>query len=61
MRVYVPDKKESVTNEVLKDLYMLKKAIDYGSGTVDSRIAMVDSIRDKLKSLLNENSQHSEN
>ena len=54
MRVYVPDKKEGVISEVLKDLYMLKKAIDYGSGTVDSRIAMADSIRDKLKVLLKE-------
>ena len=52
MRVYVPDKKEGVINEVLKDLYMLKKAIDYGTGTADSRIATVDHIRDKLKSLL---------
>jgi len=54
MRVYVPDKKEGVISEVLKDLYMLKKAIDYGSGTADSRIAMADSIRDKLKVLLKE-------
>jgi len=54
MRIYVPDKKENVINEVLKDLYMLKKAIDYGSGTADSRIAMTDSIRDKLKTLLTE-------
>ena len=58
MRVYVPDKKESVINEVLKDLYMLKKAIDYGSGTADSRIAMADNIRDKLKNLLAEIKQH---
>ena len=54
MRVYVPNKKENVINEVLKDLYMLKKAIDYGSGTPDSRIAMADGIRDKLKVLLAE-------
>tara|TARA_Y100000034_G_C6649615_1_gene284238 strand:+ start:392 stop:577 length:186 start_codon:yes stop_codon:yes gene_type:complete len=60
MRVYVPNKKESVINEVLKDLYMLKKAIDYGSGTADSRITMTDNIRDKLKSLLDENNQHNE-
>ena len=52
MRLYVPDKKEGVINEVLKDLYMLKKAIDYGTGTADSRMAAVDNIRDKLKSLL---------
>lgn len=52
MRVYVPDKKEHVISEVLQDLYMLKKAIDYGSGTPDSRIGMIDCIRDKLKALL---------
>ena len=52
MRVYVPDKNENVINEVLQELYMLKKAIDYGSGTPDSRIGMIDKIRDKLKSLL---------
>ena len=57
MRVYVPDKNENVINEVLKDLYMLKKAIDYGTGTADGRIAMVDSIRDKLKGLLKKASQ----
>jgi len=60
MRVYVPDKKEGVIDEVLKDLYMLKKAIDYDSGTADSRIAMADNIRDKLKSLLTEIKQPSE-
>ena len=53
MRVYVPDKEEDVINEVLKDLYMLKQAIDYNSGTADSRMSMVDSVRDKLKQLLN--------
>jgi hypothetical protein len=52
MRVYVPDKKEHVINEVLQELYMLKKAIDYGSGTPDSRIGMIDRIRDKLKTIL---------
>tara|TARA_Y100001973_G_C5208050_1_gene343134 strand:- start:633 stop:821 length:189 start_codon:yes stop_codon:yes gene_type:complete len=52
MRVYVPDKKQDVINQVLKDLYMLKQAIDYGSGTTDGRMAMVDNIRDKLRDLL---------
>ena len=54
MRIYVPDKKESIIDEVLQDLYMIKKAIDYGSGTPDSRIGMVDRVRDKLKTLLRE-------
>ena len=60
MRVYVPDKEENVISEVLQDLYMLKKAIDYDSGTPDSRMASVDSIRDKLKSLLKEKKQSSQ-
>ncbi len=60
MRVYVPDKKENVINEVLQELYMLKKAIDYCSGTPDSRIGMIDRIRDKLKSLLTEKKQGEE-
>jgi len=54
MKVYVPDKKVNVVNEVLQDLYMLKKAIDYESGTVDNRMTMVDNIRDKLRALLSE-------
>ena len=52
MKVYVPDKKVNVVNEVLQDLYMLKNAIDYESGTADNRMAMVDNIRDKLRILL---------
>jgi hypothetical protein len=54
MRVYVPNKEEEIINEVLRDLYLLKKAIDYNTGTADSRIATVDGIRDRLKLLLKE-------
>tara|TARA_A100001391_G_scaffold167417_1_gene127784 strand:- start:769 stop:945 length:177 start_codon:yes stop_codon:yes gene_type:complete len=54
MKVYVPDKKVNVINEVMQDLYMLKKAIDYNSGTPDNRMSMVDNIRDKLRTLLSE-------
>ena len=54
MRVYVPDKKEHIINEVLQELYMLKKSIDYGSGTPDSKMGAIDRIRDKLKSILKE-------
>ena len=57
MRVFVPDKKQTVISEVLKDLYMLKKAIDYESGTAESRSGMVDNIRDKLRDLLEESKQ----
>ena len=41
----------------MQDLYMLKKAIDYESGTIDSRKAMVDKVRDKLRVLLEEMNQ----
>ena len=61
MRVYVPDKEEDVINEVLKDLYMLKQTIDHASGTPDSRMSMVDSIRDKLKTLLESKKELDEN
>jgi len=57
MKVYVPNKKANVINEVMQDLYMLKKAIDYESGTVDNRINMVDRIRDKLRVLLEQMSE----
>jgi hypothetical protein len=52
MRVYVPSKEEDVIAIALKDLYMLKKAIDYETGSPASRIAMVDKIRDNLRGLL---------
>jgi|TARA_R110000796_G_scaffold207316_1_gene323621 hypothetical protein len=60
MKVYVPDKKANVINEVMQDLYMLKKAIDYQSGTVAGRINMVDTIRDKLKVMLEKMTQAKE-
>jgi len=59
MRIYVPDKKEGLINEVLQDLYMLKKSIDYNSGTPDTRMGMVDKIRDKLKTILEGAATHS--
>ena len=61
MRVYVPDKEEDVVNEVLKDLYMLKQAIDHNSGTADSRMAMVDNIRDKLRNMLDTKQEPAKN
>ena len=54
MRVYVPDKKYNTINEVLKDLYLLRQANDFDSGTVDSRLNMVDQIRTKIQTLLQE-------
>jgi hypothetical protein len=52
IRVFVPDKREALLNEVLKDLYLLRQAVDYQSGTTDSRLKMIDSIRGKLRTLI---------
>ena len=52
MRVYVPDPKDEVIREVLKELYLLRQAIDFQSGTPDSRIKMVNAIRAKLSGLI---------
>ena len=51
MRVYVPDKKQDLINEVLKELYLLRQAIDHQAST-DSKLAMVDKIREQLRTLL---------
>jgi len=52
VRVYEPDKRQIVINDALKDLYILKQAIDHQSGTVDSRIKLVDMIRNKLQNII---------
>ncbi len=51
MRVYVPDKRDKVITEVLKELYLLRQSVDFQSGTPDSRIKLIDSIRGKLLDL----------
>ena len=52
IRVFVPDKREAKLNEVLKDLYLLRQAVDFQSGTTDSRLKMIDNIRGKLRTLI---------
>ena len=52
MRVYEPDKRFAAISDALKDLYILKQAIDHQSGTVDSRIKLVDTIRNKLQNII---------
>ena len=54
MRVYIPDPRAGAVNEILKDLYLLRQAIDYDSGTVDSRLKMIDQIRNKVQTLVKE-------
>ena len=52
MRVYIPDKRDSVINEALKDLYLLRQSVDFQAGTVGSRLKMIDCVREKLRDLL---------
>lgn len=54
MRVYVPDKKQDVISEVLKELYLLRQSVNHKSGGDESRLAMIDKIRNRLKTLLEE-------
>lgn len=49
MRVYVPDKKDAIINEVLKELYLLRQAIEHGAGSTDSKLKTIDNIRNKLQ------------
>ena len=56
MRVYEPDKRDAVIHEVLKDLYILRQAIDHQAGSPDTRIAMVTKIRSKLKDMIEQES-----
>ena len=52
MRVYTPEKNVSILEEVLKELYLLKQAIDHQSTTVDSQLKMVSSVREKIQKVI---------
>jgi hypothetical protein len=52
MRVYVPDKRDAIIKEILKDLYLLRQEIDFGVGTPKSKLSVLDKIRSKFQSLL---------
>lgn len=52
MKVYDPRKESRILSEVLKDLYLLKQAIEHQSGTNESRLKMLDKINKKIKSVV---------
>lgn len=52
MRVYNPRKDTVLLSDAIKLLYLLKQSIDYQSGTVDSRMDMVDNIRRKVQAAM---------
>ncbi len=51
MRVYVPSKKDAIISEVLKELYLLRQAVEHNAGSRDSKLKTIDKIRNKLQSL----------
>jgi len=51
VRIYVPDKKEGIISEALKELYLLRQSIDFDSCTAASKLNMVDKIRMLVQSL----------
>ena len=52
MRVYVPDRRDGVIKEVLKELYLLRQEIDFGAGNAESKMGMIDRIRSKLQDVI---------
>ncbi len=49
MRVYEPDRDRSAFQMILKELYVLRQAIDNQALTVDERVRMIDKIRRELQ------------
>ena len=52
LRVYIPNKRDEIINEVLSDLYLLKQAVELQATKVSSRLDLIDKIRVKLKQVL---------
>jgi hypothetical protein len=52
MRVYVPDKRDIIIKEILKEVYLLRQEIDFGAGTPKSKLFILDKVRTKLQNLL---------
>ena len=52
MRIYEPRKDAALLEDALKELYLLRQAIDHQSGTVDSRLKTLDMLRNKIQAAL---------
>ena len=52
MRVYIPDKRDEIINEVLSDLYLLKQAVELQTTKVSSRLDLIEKIKVKLQQVL---------
>ena len=51
MRVYVPGKDDSTVAKILKQLYILKQAVESQTLTVEERVKMIDRIRQDVQVL----------
>jgi lipase chaperone LimK len=49
MRVYEPDRDRSTFQAILKELYVLRQAIDHQALSVDERVKMIDKIRHEIQ------------
>ncbi len=52
MRVYEPNKDVSLLNDVLKELYLIRIAVDNQSSNVTNVLKMIDQVRDKLRTVI---------
>ena len=52
MRVYEPNKDVDLLNDVLKELYLIRMAVDHQSLNVSNIIKMIDQTRDKVRSVV---------
>ena len=48
MRVFEPARDRSAFQAILKELYVLRQAIDHQALTVDERVRMIDKIRKEI-------------
>ena len=52
MRVYEPNKDVDLLNDVLKELYLIRMAVDHQSSNVTNVLKMIDQVRDKVRSVI---------
>jgi hypothetical protein len=52
MRVYEPNKDVDLLNDVLKELYLIRMAVDHQSSNVTNVLKMIDVARDKIRSVI---------
>jgi len=51
VRVYVPGKDDSTVAKILKQLYILRQAVETQTLTVEDRVEMIDRIRQDMQNL----------